>query len=90
MWLKIRSSNPWQEDPYKAFFAYNGETDFRTTMAILAQYVELYPLLRQYKDKKRAMAISTDSMSTPFFFCNKESGLNLGIVQTIAIWYRCM
>jgi len=34
----------------------------------------------------QAMAISTNSMSTPFFFCNKESGLNLGVEQTMAIF----
>ncbi len=40
----------------------------------------------QTKTDHKAMAFSTYSMSATVVFCNKESGLNLGALQTMAIF----
>jgi hypothetical protein len=66
-----------RKERFAGFFRYYGKKpNLKTTMAIPAQYVELYPLLRQYKAKKTSNGyIHNYSMSAAIFFCNKESGL---------------
>ena len=56
------------------FFATMEKPNLKTTMAILEQYEEIYPLLRQYKAKKRAMAIFEIIVCQPriFFTTMKE------------------